>query len=81
VIYWNEQNLDLDHRDQEEAKEGRCCISSLSLSPLWIADSPFQAYNPDKFIPTYEEARSQAQDEGLPRNNAEVEQNWLLEKA
>jgi hypothetical protein len=34
-IYWNEQNLDPDHLDQEEAKEGRCCISSLSLSPLF----------------------------------------------
>jgi hypothetical protein len=41
-IYWNEKNLDTDHLDQEEAKEGRCCISSLSLSPFWITDSPFQ---------------------------------------
>jgi hypothetical protein len=41
-VHWNEQNLDLDHLDEEEAKEGRCSLS-LSLSPpLWIADSPFQ---------------------------------------
>jgi hypothetical protein len=31
-MYWNEQNLDPNHLEQEEVKEGRCCISYLSLS-------------------------------------------------
>jgi hypothetical protein len=34
-MYWNAKNLDLDHLEQEEAKEGRFCISTLSLSTLF----------------------------------------------